>query len=82
MRVAPSAAQWREESSSEGSWASVYRENLDAAPQPGLKRGNLEWSVDLHVYVLLLLRALHERIVELALIDEIPGERLQRRGDL
>lgn len=37
----------------------VYRE-LDAGRRRGLKRFRLGWSIDLHVYVLLLLRALHE----------------------
>jgi hypothetical protein len=37
----------------------VYRK-LDRARRRGVKQEHLEWSTDLHVYVLLLLRALYE----------------------
>jgi hypothetical protein len=35
-------------------------EKLDAAGIRGVKREHLDWSIDLHVYVLLLSRAPHE----------------------
>jgi hypothetical protein len=38
----------------------IESEKLDAAVGRGVKREHLDWSIDLHVYVLLSLRAPHE----------------------